>query len=503
MTALSIRGLAYRYPSAAHDVLRGVDLDVAPGELVVLTGPTGCGKSTLLRLAAGLLQRHGRGVVTGSVRVGGVDPATSPPSERVGRLGFISQSPERQIVAGTLGDEVAFGMESAGSSRETLESRVPELLARVGLPVEPERSTEALSGGQKQRLVVAAGLSAGAPLLLLDEPLAQLDPGGADALVAVLRRVADEGAAVLVVEHRLPRVLEAADRVVVLEAGQIVHDAPELDRALGRRLGLSLPGLADLEDRLAGREPVCPVRPAPSLGAPVAQLEGATWTHRGALRPALAPTTWSIAAGERVAVLGPNGAGKSTLLQLVTGALPSGDVRRIGRVVDVPQDPDRALFCATVEQELLHGPTDQRRPDPGADAAEAAAALSVGDLLPRAPQALSRGQRLRVAVAAALASRPDLLVLDEPTSGQDHDQVERMMRGLAGHTVVFATHDVGLALRHATRLVLLEDGRIVADGPPAEVVREQAARLDLPPLARWCLDRGLPVATAAELAGEG
>jgi energy-coupling factor transporter ATP-binding protein EcfA2 len=504
--ALELRGLGYRFPTGSAPALADVDLVVRPGELVLVTGPTGCGKSTLLRLAAGLLQRHGSGERWGSVSVGGEDPVTTPPPRRVGRVGFVSQSPERQIVAGTLGDEVAFALDSAGWSQAEIDPRVLQILERVGLPPEPDRSTSALSGGERQRAVVGAGLAAGAGLLLLDEPLAQLDPPGAARLVALLRSLADDGTAVVLVEHRLPLCLPACDRVVVLENGAIVADAATLDLALGRRLGLALPGLPDLLDRLGGRPPTTPpLAPIAEPGPAVASAERVSWTYAGAQGPALHPTDVSIARGERVALLGANGSGKTTLLRLLTGALRHRGVRRAGRVVDVPQDPDRALFCATVQQELEHGPREARHPDPAAVAAAAARDLSVLDLLHRAPQALSRGQRLRVAVAAALACDPDLLVLDEPTSGQDADQVERMMDALGRRTALFATHDVDLALRHATRVLVLDGGRVVDDGPPVDVARRQAAagRLVLPELVAWCLERGLPPSTAATLAGEG
>lgn len=505
MSGLRLAGVSHRFPTGLGPALREVDLVVDPGELVLLTGPTGCGKSTLLRLAAGLLQRHGSGESTGRIEVEGEDPAETPPSKRVRRLGFVSQSPERQIIAGTLGDEIGFGLESAGWPAAEIDGRIVDMLGCVGLALDPDRSTSALSGGERQRAVVAAGLAAGAQLLLLDEPLAQLDPPGAAALVAVLRDLADGGCAVLLVEHRLPLCLSACDRVVVVEEGAVVADGPGLDFTLARRLGLALPGLADLRDRLGGREPAPPAaRAAVPLGAPVVELEGASHRYPGAEVPALLPTDLSLREGEQVAVVGANGSGKSTLLRLITGGLRHRGTRRHGRIVDVPQDPDRALFCATVRHELEHGPREQGRADSTALALAAASALSVSGLLDRAPQALSRGQRLRVAVAAALACGPDLLVLDEPTSGQDHDQVERMMGALRGRTLLFATHDLGLALRHATRLVVLEAGRVVDDGPPLEVARRQASagRLQLPELVTYCLDRGLRPATAAELAGE-
>ncbi|MCB9765487.1 MAG: ATP-binding cassette domain-containing protein [Alphaproteobacteria bacterium] len=518
---LSLQALGYRYPSAASPALDGLTVEVAAGEVVLLTGPTGCGKSTALRLAAGLLQRHGAGAVQGAVSLDGQDPAAMPPHQRVRRLGFVSQEPGDQLVSRQVGDELAFAMESAGLSAAEMEARIPALLEAVGLAVGPERDTLALSGGQVQRLVTGAALSAGAQVLLLDEPLANLDPDGAAALMGRLRGLADhDGVAVLVVEHRLEACLPFLDRVVILAEGRVVAQGPARQLAPGlpllqaaRRLGLSVPGPLDLADRLAPRDPddaafmeaEAPVTPTGSALWTTGPLQ---WRYPGGDGDALRAAPLTLRAGERVALVGGNGAGKSTLLGLLSGALAGARPPRGLRVIAIPQDPDLALFCPTARDELAYGPREQRLPPTEVQArvAEAAAALSVGPLLDRPPQALSRGQRLRVAVAAAVACAPDLLLLDEPTAGQDHGQVEHMMAALtaqlSGGVLVFATHDLGLALRHATRALVLDAGRVLRDGPPAEVLADLPATLPLrlPPLAAWCMARGLRPDTAEALA---
>lgn len=468
---LQIQGLGYTYPGADQPSVAGADLTLSAGEIVLLTGPTGCGKSTLLRAAAGLAGRHGQGTLAGEIRLCGTDPAEMAPAERVRRLGFVAQEPQDQLVASTVGDELAFAMESARQDPQAIAARLPELLAQVGLQVELERATLALSGGQTQRLVCGAALAAGAEVLLLDEPLAQLDPQGAQTLMRRLRELADQGLAVLMVEHRLAATLPFVDRVILMQEGRIHSEGAthsgglnSEQRASALGMGLSVPGQA---------------APEPAQGGPVGDLvlDSGTLQHRywGTERDALQPTEFALHAGERVALLGPNGAGKSTLLGLLTGQLGP---ERPG-VVGVPQDPDLCLFCSTVADEVAYGPVDQRVPDAEQRTQAAMHALSVADLALRAPHALSRGQRLRVAVAAALSCAPKVLVLDEPTSGQDHDQVEHMMQALreALHegALVFATHDVDLALRHATRVLLLEDGAVVAQGSPVELVERLLA----------------------------
>lgn len=514
-----LRGVSYTYPTGDRPAVREVDLSVAAGEVVLITGPTGCGKSTLLRLVAGLLQRHGQGVVQGSVRVGGRDPALAGPHERVGLLGFVSQEPGDQLVSGAVGDEVAFAMESAGMAPEEMAPRIEALLRQVGLDVPQDRSTMTLSGGQTQRLVVAAAVAGGAPVLLLDEPLSQLDPLGARRLLERLRDLGERGWAVLVVEHRIEACHPHVDRVVVMEAGAVVADAPSSAVRAGgpllaplRRLGLTVPGMVDLEDRLAPRDPSTVAFSAPESvrGVEVAEellaVRDVSYRYEGASEHALSQVSLTVGAGERVAVLGGNGSGKSTLLRVMAGQLGEGAVATV-RVVAVPQDPDLSLFCSSVRAEIAYGPSEERL-DAAAVAqrvGEVSEALSVTEHLERAPHALSRGQRTRVAVAAALACSARVLLLDEPTAGQDHDHMRGLMEAVGAAmpdgAVVFATHDVDLALRYATRVLVLRRGRIVVDAPPEEVltVLPEDVPLVVPPLWAWCRRRGIAPGPVSEL----
>lgn len=490
-----------------------MDFTLRAGERVLLTGPTGCGKSTLLRLLAGLLQRHGQGTFSGTIRVDGHDPASAPPRQRVRLLGFVSQEPHDQLVTGTVGDELAFAMGAAGHETSAINAALPALRDHAGLPVPLQHSTQALSGGQTQRLVTGAALSAGAELLLLDEPLAQLDPAGAQSLLARLSVLADQGVTVIIVEHRLEAVLPHMDRLLVMDAGQLVTDAPASALAAGlpllgslRKLGLSIPGMLDLTDRLGHAPEATAFAPPPTTaprptGPVLFDAVGLRHRYDGADTDAVAGIDLRVHAGERIALLGGNGAGKSTLLRMLAA-------RKEAVTVAVPQDPDLSLFCASVREELAYGPQEARLPPPAVAARieHAAAALSVSGLLDRAPQSLSRGQRMRTAVAAAVACQPALLLLDEPTAGQDHEQIERMMAALSDllddGALIFATHDVDLALRHATRAVVLDQGRIVADGPPATALQDLEAGLPvvLPPLAAFCQRAGLPLLDAATLA---
>lgn len=530
---IRLAGAAYRYPGGT--AVGPVDLAVAPGELVLLTGPTGCGKSTVLRLAAGLLQRHGHGRVEGAVTVGGQDPARLVAADRVRTLGFVGQDPDDMVVAATVAGELGFGVESAGWPADRIAARVDALLDRLGLRARADRSPDALSGGQRQRLVIGAAVVAGAGALLLDEPLSQLDPEGAHAVMRLVRALVDEGVAALCVEHRLDVATAHATRIVLMDGGRIVADPLE-DGALLRARGLRGPALDELRERTgatrwraradapradapAADGPGSPEVPRHTRATssdtpgdtPVLQLHALAFAWPGEA-PCITDVSLDVSPGERVALVGANGAGKSTLLGLASGRLRAarGTVRARGRVVEVPQNPDLTLFNETVRDELAYGPVEARLASAAvADrVARAAAALSVEALLDRPPQALSRGQRLRTAVAAALACAPSVLLLDEPTSGQDRDQVDRMLTalgdGLPGGAVLFASHDLDVVLRHATRVVVLDRGRVVGDGPPLATLlaAEAAGRpLPLPPLARVCADLGLPYAPPEVLAG--
>ncbi len=434
--ALELGGAGWRF--ADGGTVGPIDLRLDPGERVLLAGRSGAGKSTLLRRAAAL---HGWGLPLGQVSVLGEDPAAWPPRLRPTRLALVSQEPAAQIVCGTVRDEIAFGPMNAGWSLREVAEVLPDLLAVVGLDVDLERDPRALSGGEQQRLAVVAAVAAGARVLQLDEPLAQLDPDGAVALLLALERLSAGGVAILLAEHRLERCLPWATRVVVLADGREA-------------------GQEELERMAAPVRVAWPPDPPP--GALVCAIRDLA-VRRGE-RVLLGSVSLAIRQGERIALLGRNGSGKSTLLGTLSGRLSGSPV--VPGVVEVPQQPDLTLFATTVRDELAYGPRDRGI---ATDVTSVAASLGVAHLLDRAPQSLSRGERLRVAVAAALACRPPLLLLDEPTAGQDPDAVEAVAAALRttmnDGAVLFATHDESFAARHATRVLRIEQLSL-RSGPP-------------------------------------
>jgi energy-coupling factor transport system ATP-binding protein len=453
------RALGVRHPSRHAWALTDVDLVVEPGERVLLTGASGAGKSTLLSALAGVLDAEGT-EVAGELTVDGV-----PPRAARSRLGLLAQDPDCQLVMTRAGDDVAFGLENAGLPRELIWPRVDEALSAVGFPYGRDRATQALSGGEKQRLVLAGALARKPGLLLLDEPTAQLDPPGA-ALVraAVARATADRRATVVVVDHDAGPWLPLVDRVVELTDGGLVEHGPGW-RPAPRAAGLALPDAAD--------------------GPVLLAADGAGFTYRGARAPALLPTTAAGSAGRCLAVTGPNGTGKSTLALLLAGlrapttgrvvAAPelAGGVRGgrrephrwraeelVTRIGTVFQNPEQQFLTGRLRDELALGPL---RSGEHAAAARATAdglleRLGLTPFAEANPYTLSGGQQRRLSVATALATSPRVLVLDEPTFGQDAATWREVVTLLAeqrarGCAVVVVTHDRDL-------VAVLADDRI-------------------------------------------
>jgi energy-coupling factor transport system ATP-binding protein len=497
--ALRLDGVTYRYPGAVAPALREIDLEVAPGEFVVLAGASGSGKSTLLRAAAGLVPHFHGGEFGGRVESGGLDTRTHEPAAIAAVAGTLFQDPETQVVMGTVRAELAFPLENSGLGQAAVARGVEEAALALGIAPLLDRSTHELSGGELQRVALGAALVGRPRVALLDEPTSQLDPVAGDELLGVLRRLNEEwGTAVIVAEHRLERCLSAADRVVALRDGAVVCDADPrgfLTWAGERAPELQTPGARLFA--LAGRTPppvsVKDARRALGSrfeartddGGPRATVEprsapaGFIRRRRGErVEPALAlSSVWfehkggatvlrgvdlNLAAGERVALMGRNGAGKSTLLRVAAGLLsPTRGKVRGGRVALLLQNPGDYALRDRVGDELP---------------ADALAAAGLADLADRHPRDLSGGERQRLAIAIVLhGARPAVVCLDEPTRGMDRghkDALSRLLVGLAGEgsAVVVATHDAEFAAAFATRTVLLGDGRPVADAPTAEVL---------------------------------
>ena len=506
---IELRGVGVTYAGASRPSLRDVDLRIEEGELVLIVGPTGSGKSTLLRTLNGLVPHFSGGTLTGSVVVGGRDTRAHRPRDLADLVGFVVQDPTSAFVTDTVEDEIAYGMETLGVEPTAMRRRLEETLDIMGLAELRDRSLRELSGGQQQRVSIAAVLAAGPRVLVLDEPTSALDPVAAEEVLSALHRlVHDLGYTVVLAEHRLERVVQHADRIVLVRDG--VVSAP-LDPAeamalspvhppiveLGRRMGWSPLPLTIRDARRRGGSPRS--RPAaldgtPAASAPVKDAASRSLVsvnrlvvRRGTVE-ALSKVTLGVSAGSVTAVMGRNGAGKSTLLAAMAGQLAatSGEVsvagsspRRLAphdrvRVVGlVPQDSNLLLYADSVAAECRAADRDFAAADGTTRALLARIAGEVdGDQHPRD---LSEGQRLALALAIILAGRPQVVLLDEPTRGLDYPAKRRLvgiLRDLAaeGHAVIVATHDVELVAEVAQRVIVLAEGEVVVDGPIHEVL---------------------------------
>jgi energy-coupling factor transport system ATP-binding protein len=461
--SIEARGWGWRHAGRRDWALRGVDLRIEPGERVLLLGPSGSGKSTLLAGIAGLLDLTGGGEAAGQLLIDGRDASTMRD-----RTGLLFQDPEAQIVMGRAGDDVAFGLENRCVPTPEIWPRVDVALEAVGFDYPRERPTHALSGGEKQRLALAGTIALQPGLLLLDEPTANLDPPGAAALRGLLHRTLQAtGMTMVLVEHRVAETLPLVDRLVVLEpGGGVLADGNPAAVLAGQGAALAEAGVW-----VPDRPPPGPVRRARPAGEPLVVAEAVGFTYPGGSPAAISGIELTVRSAEALAITGANGSGKSTLAMLLAGllrpstgrvvaaeALAAGHghealadwparelVRRLGTVF---QDPEHAFLTTTVLAELMLGP--QRAGESEAVARRRAdellERLHLGHLAAANPFTLSGGEKRRLSVATALATAPSLLILDEPTFGQDRRTWSELLALLAdlrdgGRAVCIVSHD--------------------------------------------------------------
>ncbi len=554
-SAIEWSGLRFRYASAEADALCGIDLGVPEGEFVLITGPTGCGKSTLLRTANGLIPRESAGRLEGTVSVFGQEASSIPSHLLRSWVGFLFQNPDDQLLCARVQEEVAFGPENLGEPPGAIAARVQDALEWAAVAEKRSAGCDTLSGGEKQRVALASALSLHPRLLVLDEPTSQLDGRGAERILQSLSAIREQlGLTILIAEHRIDRILPMADRLIVMERGSI-RGAFARGRFLEalpllRELELEVPAWMELAaaagaEEAEGEEAVfarlkssgAAVR-LPEKSSPLKsesrllRIHGVTHRYPKSASPALESVSADLLEGEILALMGHNGSGKTTLLSLLVGLLPiqEGEVtwfgksrRRLsprslaGRVGFLFQNPDLMLNGETVQKEVELGP---RLLGFAAQQAETAVAKSLdlvrlGGFRQRNPFSLSRGERLRVALAALLACAPQVLLLDEPTAGLDRGMRLRILEDLRRwvqekgekRAVILCTHDSDSALQFADRALVLRGGKVVAHGPIEEVMR-QAGRgtltdLEPSPLARIAQRMGPPRAprTSAALIG--
>ena len=504
---VELEDVTFRYRRASEPALHDLSVAVHPGEVLLVAGPSGCGKSTLIRAMNGLIPHAYPGELTGTVRVAGKATTEQKLRDISLHVGTVLQDPARQIVGATVEAELAFGPENLGMPRADIRARIAEVARESGIEPLLGRETAALSGGERQLLAMAGILMLRPRLFVVDEPLANLDPRTAARLLGTLRQLADQGHAVVIVEHRVEEALDLRpDRVLYLEEGRArfagdvggfleVADPESVKLpfevvlartgATGRHEPESLP------PRIA--------RDAATDGAgdvpPRLEFRGVRAGYDG--REVLHGINARLGSREIVAVLGPNGSGKTTLFRTAMRLMePSaGEVLVDGRQAAersvaqlattfgfVFQSPSQMLFARSVREELEFGPRNLGRDVAEldriiTDALRRTGLEDVEDVRERPPLTLSFGQQKRLALAIALALEPPTLMLDEPSAGQDHRTARRFMAELLAipdlESLYLVTHDVDLALAHADRILLFREGEIVADGSPSDVIEDE------------------------------
>ena len=501
---IEINDLSFAWPGSSEPTLRHLDWHIPAGEFALLIGRSGSGKSTLLRTLNGLVPHFSGGTFGGSVRINGLDTRTNPPRDLARHIGFVFQDPEAQLLTDRVVDDIAFSMEQLGVPASTMRKRVEEMLDLVGIAHLRDRSPATLSGGERQRVAIASALALHPSILALDEPTSQLDPWGAEEVIAALTRMnSDLGLTVVMSEHRLERVLDHADSVRLLNDIGVATDGPPADIAMqvasvalppvaqiGRALGWQQipltvkqarqhPQFAQLRSRLTEVSPPESSRP---LGASRLELDRVNLSLGG--RRVVTNASLAVRAGELVALMGRNGSGKTTLLRSIVGFVPvedgrivvDGVARRTGdeitNIAYVPQRASSLFFRETLREEIEF--TAQKR-GVSIEVMRLLDEVDLGWAAERHPSALSVGERQRAAIAVVLAGDPHILLLDEPTRGMDPwhkrqlaDVLTRVQsRGVA---VLMATHDIEMAAEIAHTIVMLGDGGIVASGPPRDVL---------------------------------
>jgi len=523
LAAVHLKHVTFTYPFQEKPVLDDLNLDIRSGEFVLIMGPTGEGKSTLSLCLNGIIPHVLGGSLQGSIRVLGLDPSENEIAEMATKIGLVFQDADSQICNIFVREEVAFGAQNLLVPRETILERIKRVLHFVGLATQEDMPVFTLSGGEKQRLAIASVLAMEPSVVVFDEPTANLDPGGAKEVQALIRELKRNQITILVIEHDVANFIDLADRIVILHGGRVAYQGPPrqvyqqhgLD--IRDRLGLRLPDVVyfALEAEKKGYHfetfpltveevplDYLKFQPASGQGTPasfatsLAESEPIIQVNHLCFHYPGGPTvlddiSFKVRRGEILAIIGPNGSGKSTLTSQFVGLNRpvSGEVNVCGldaaratikelakRVGYVFQYPEHQFVADTVFEEMAFGLKWQGFPESEVNkrAMEMLEAFQLDGFKDRHPFALSRGQKRLLSVASMLVMKPEIFILDEPTTGQDLRNLDQIMAFIQdlnrqGLTIILITHDMGLVAQHAHSVLVLEKGRIAFHGTPWEL----------------------------------
>jgi energy-coupling factor transport system ATP-binding protein len=529
---VKLENLTYSYPHSDSRVLSDINLELKKGEFVLLVGPSGCGKSTLVRCLNRLVPEISGGSFSGRVLLRGKDLRTEKIHRLAFEVGMVFQNPETQLFCLTVAEDISFGPENLGLPRTEVLFRVEKALKAVRLEKLRDHFIFTLSGGEKQRTAIGGNLAMEPEILVLDEPTSDLDPAGTQEVFELLRRLNKEKQTTLIlIEHKLDLVFEMADRMLVMDEGRLILDGRPSEilckeEEILKKLGIHPPQLTEIF-RFLGMDSGASIAPSyenilkhltellklhyvesqlESLnrkkpetstsilsskeGLPHVRLENLCYRLEDGSE-ILKNLNLDIKNGEFLALLGHNGAGKTTLAGHLIGFCrpSSGRIflngkdtegfttaqlsRQVGYLF---QNPDSQIFMDSVEEEVRFGLENLNLPEEKIEklANEALGIMELSAYKNRHPHSLSRGQRQRLAVASIFALEPDLLVLDEPTTGQDRGHILKLLDKIRelnklGKTIILITHDMELVAEYAERVVVMKQGRILLDGPTANV----------------------------------
>lgn len=533
---IKIDNLTFRYSDTDKPALRDINLEIRDGEFVLLTGPSGGGKSSLCRCLNGLIPHFYGGEMTGKVEVDGLDVTKHSTKELATKVGMVFQDPENQLIATDVDREVAFGLENLGFPRELMARRVEEALDTVGIASLRHRAVTELSGGEKQRVAIASVLALYPDILVLDEPTSELDPKGAEEVLAMVERLNDElGITVILVEHRLDRVVQHIDRLIVLDDGRITADGTSqsiLSDSRISRSGVGIPPIIKLAQGLRdkgisidntpltvkeGRTALAEVfqhclvashkvpkesqadirflhfQLVANIAQPLIEVERLWHAYPNDV-VALKNISLKVCEGEFVAVMGRNASGKTTLVKHLNGLLKptKGKVmvdgvntkeascaelaRKVGYVL---QNPNEHLFADTVEEEIAFTLKilGFKSEEIGPMVDQVLERFRLVQYRCRYPRSLSGGEKQRVALASILVAQPRIIILDEPTRGMDYKLKSELMSFLdeyrrTGRVVILVTQDVETVAEYGDRVILLSEGGVVVDGAKREVLSQ-------------------------------
>jgi energy-coupling factor transport system ATP-binding protein len=500
---LTVENLTFQYSRRSEPAIEKINFSIQPGQVMLIAGSSGCGKTTLMRCINGLIPFSYHGKMSGDIHLFGKSVIGMQLADISQMVGTLLQDPERQILGSYVLNEVAFGLESLGIPRVEIVPRAEKALDRLGILNLRDRETFGTSGGEKQKIALAGVLAMEPKVLLLDEPLASLDPASAHEALQAFRQLADEGMAVMIVEHRVEDVLAIhPDLFMYMDNGQMVYlgGTDGLLNAVDYRR-IKLPARVVLERARQDPAPVfipalksMPENGLPGTDEALVRFEGVHFRYNEEFPEVLNGLNFEIHTGDVIAILGHNGSGKTTMVKHALGLLKptTGRVLLEGKdtrkmtvaqaahtVGYVFQSPSQMLFAPTVREELSFGPKNLGYSEDvilqNVDWAIETVNLTSEMDLP--PLALSFGQQKRISIAAILAMRSRILMMDEPTAGQDYWNYQAFMDTILQmpgfDSVIFITHDVDLAVIYANRILLVYNGKIVADGKPQDVLKDE------------------------------